>query len=153
MVRLIFGIHNHQPVGNFESVFSHAYEKCYLPFLETISNHPSIKFSIHTTGPLYHWIEQNKPEWFEILKNMVDSGQAEILGGGFDEPILSTIPEEDRIGQIAKMSNYVQSKFGAQPQGMWTAERIWEPSLPSIMAESGMIDRVPEDKHVAWAGL
>lgn len=153
MVRLIFGIHNHQPVGNFESVFSHAYEKCYLPFLETISNHPSIKFSIHTTGPLYLWIEQNKPEWFEILKNMVDSGQAEILGGGFYEPILSTIPEEDRIGQIAKMSNYVQNKFGVRPQGMWTAERIWEPSLPSVMAESGMIYTVLDDTHFRSAGL
>ncbi len=140
-------------MGNFDSVFSDAYDKCYLPFLETISNHPSIKFSIHTTGPLYHWIEKNKPDWFEKLKKMVDSGQAEILGGGFYEPILSVIPEEDRIGQITKMSNYINQKFGVTPQGMWTAERIWEPSLPVVMAASGMVYTVLDDTHFRSAGL
>ena len=153
MIRLVFGVHNHQPVGNFDGVFQYAYEKCYLPFLETISKHPSMKFSFHTTGPLYRWIEANRPEWFELLKKLIDSGQAEILGGGFYEPILSTIPEEDRIGQIEKMSGYIKGKFNITPRGMWTAERIWEPTLPSIMARSGMIFTVLDDTHFRWAGL
>jgi len=153
MIRLIFGIHNHQPVGNFDGVFQHAYDKCYLPFLETVARHPSVKFAFHTTGPLYHWIEQNRPEWFETLAKLIDSGQVEILGGGFYEPILSTIPEEDRMGQISRMSNYLKSKFDVTPQGMWTAERIWEPTLPSIMAQSGMVFTVLDDTHFRWAGL
>jgi alpha-amylase len=140
-------------VGNFDGVFQYAYEKCYLPFLETIAKHPAVKFSFHTTGPLYHWIEENRPEWFDLLKKLIDSGQAEILGGGFYEPILSTIPEEDRIGQINKMTNYLKSKFDVIPRGMWTAERIWEPTLPSIMAQSGMIFTVLDDTHFRWAGL
>jgi alpha-amylase len=83
MIRFIFGIHNHQPVGNFDGVFQYAYEKCYYPFLETISNHPSIKFSIHTSGPLYQWIEQNQPEWFEMLKKMVNRGRRRSWGADF----------------------------------------------------------------------
>lgn len=153
MVRLIFGIHIHQPVGNFDSVFESAYDKCYLPLLKTLVNHPSIKFCLHTTGPLFNWIEQNKPEWFELLKKMLTSGQVEIMGGGFYEPILSVIPAEDSIGQIEKMSNYIEQKFGVVPKGMWTAERIWEPGLPAVMAAAGMRYTVLDDTHFRWAGL
>ncbi len=153
MVRLVFGIHNHQPVGNFDHVFQSAYERCYLPFIKTIANHPSIKFCLHTTGPLYQWLEQHQPEWFGLVKKLVDSGQVEIMGGGFYEPILSVIPSEDAIGQIDMMSRYVEEKFGAAPNGMWTAERIWEPSLPSIMATAGMNYTVLDDTHFRWAGL
>ncbi len=153
MIRLAFGVHIHQPVGNFDWVFNDAYEKCYLPFLETIANHPALKFSLHTTGPLYLWIEEHKPEWFDLLKKLVDNGQTEILGGGFYEPILSVIPQEDQIGQIVKMSNYIENKFGVVPKGMWTAERIWEPGLPSLMARTGMDFTLLDDTHFRWAGL
>ena len=153
MIRFIFGVHIHQPVGNFDHVFEFAYEKCYLPFLKAISNHPSLKFCLHTTGPLYQWIEQKKPEWFEILGGMIEAGQVEMMGGGFYEPILSVIPREDSIGQIEMMSEYVEKKFAVRPRGMWTAERIWEPGLPSIMAEAGIDHTVLDDTHFRWAGL
>ena len=153
MVRLVFGIHNHQPVGNFDHVFQSAYEKCYLPFIKTIANHPSIKLSLHTTGPLYQWMEQHQPEWFDLVKGLIESGQVEMMGGGFYEPILSVIPGEDAIGQIEKMSRFIEGKFGAPPAGMWTAERVWEPCLPSLMAAAGMSYTVLDDTHFRWAGL
>jgi len=108
---------------------------------------------MHTTGPLYQWIEANHPEWFDLVKKLVDSGQMEVLSGGFYEPILSVIPQEDAIGQILTMSKYVEAKFGVVPQGMWTAERIWEPGLPSIMAQSGIAYTLLDDTHFKWAGL
>ena len=153
MIRLVFGIHNHQPVGNFDHVFQSAYERCYLPFLETISNHPSIKFCLHTTGPLYQWIDEHKPEWFDLARKLVDAGQVEIIGGGFYEPILSVIPMEDALGQIVMMSRYVEEKFKVIPAGMWTAERIWEPNLPSLMARAGIKYTVLDDTHFRLAGV
>jgi alpha-amylase/alpha-mannosidase (GH57 family) len=153
MIRLIFGIHNHQPVGNFDHVFEEAYKKCYKPFLDTIGNHPALKFSFHTSGPLYQWLEKNHPEWFELVAKSIEAGQMEILGGGFYEPILSAIPYEDKLGQIGMMKNYIKEKFGSEPQGMWTAERVWEPSLPRVMAESGVNFTVLDDTHFRWAGL
>ena len=153
MVRLVFGIHFHQPVGNFDHVISDAYDRCYLPFLKEMANHPSLKFSLHTTGPLLQWLEDNKPEWFDLVKNLIENGQTEILGGGFYEPIISSIPYEDKIGQIGKMRDYIKDKFGVDAQGMWTAERIWEPSLPAIMAETGMNFTLLDDTHFRWAGL
>jgi alpha-amylase len=35
-IALALGIHNHQPVGNFDFVFEEAYRKSYRPFLEVL---------------------------------------------------------------------------------------------------------------------
>jgi hypothetical protein len=44
-IRFIFGVHNHQPVGNFDHVFEHHVREVYLPFLsalvEVLSHHPA----------------------------------------------------------------------------------------------------------------
>ena len=41
-VHFLFGVHNHQPIGNFDFVFDKAYELSYLPFLEAMERHPAI---------------------------------------------------------------------------------------------------------------
>ena len=63
MVRATFvlGIHDHQPVGNFDHVFEEAYEKAYAPFLAALERHPAVKTSIHTSGPLVEWLEERHP--------------------------------------------------------------------------------------------
>jgi hypothetical protein len=38
--KLAFGLHNHQPVGNFEAVFEEAHHKAYLPFLNLMADYP-----------------------------------------------------------------------------------------------------------------
>ncbi|HHF53155.1 MAG TPA: hypothetical protein ENL43_02175, partial [candidate division WOR-3 bacterium] len=53
MKKLLFGIHNHQPVGNFDWVLRFAYEKSYFPFLEIARDYPEFKFALHITGPLW----------------------------------------------------------------------------------------------------
>ena len=80
---LALALHNHQPVGNFSAVFEEAHTKCYLPFLELIKDYPQIKFSLHQSGILWDWQKQHHPEFFELVGNMVDSGQVELLSGGF----------------------------------------------------------------------
>jgi alpha-amylase/alpha-mannosidase (GH57 family) len=107
-VRLILALHNHQPVGNFDGVFEEAFRKSYLPFLDVLENYPEIPFVLHTSGPLLEWLVEKHPEYIDRLKRMVDSGRLEILGGGFFEPILTMIPERDRIGQIQAFSAYIK---------------------------------------------
>ena len=55
-VRLIFALHNHQPVGNFDEVFEAAYRDSYSPFLGVMEDYPEIPFVLHTSGPLMEWI-------------------------------------------------------------------------------------------------
>jgi len=152
-VKFIFGIHNHQPVGNFDFVFEDAYQKSYLPFLEILERHPKIRIAIHFTGILLDWLEIHHPELLEKVKMMTDRGQLEVMSGAYFEPIISVIPEADRQGQINKLSAQVENIFGYKPRGMWLAERIWEPHLPSTLSDAHMQYTVIDDTHFKYAGL
>lgn len=152
-IDFLVGIHNHQPVGNFGYVFEDVYEKCYKPQLEVLSQHPGVRIALHHSGPLLEWIEDNRPEYFDIVGEMVDRGQVEILSGGFYEPILSSIPVEDAVGQIVMMNDYIKKRFGSAPEGMWMAERIWDPYMPIIISAAGLKYTILDDTHFYYTGL
>ena len=63
---LLFGIHCHQPVDNFDYVIKNAIEKSYKPFFQTLKKYPQFKFSVHFSGYLFEFIEKNDPELFHI---------------------------------------------------------------------------------------
>ena len=151
-VRLILALHNHQPVGNFDGVFEEAYRTSYRPFLDVLENYPEIPFALHTSGPLLEWLVDKHPEYIARLRALVESGRVEILGGGFFEPILTMIPERDRIGQIQAFSSYLHELFGARVRGMWVAERVWEQHLVRAIVDAGIEYTVLDDFHFERAG-
>ncbi len=150
---LVLLIHAHQPVGNFDDVFERAYKDSYLPFVEVLARHPSIRIGLHYSGPLLEWIESAHPEYFDRLRALVSSGQVEMVGGGMYEPILVTIPPEDRLEQIARLAAYVEKHFKARPRGAWLAERVWEPQLPSCLAPASVEYTLVDDNHFLGAGF
>ncbi len=150
---LVFIVHAHQPAGNFDAVIEHAYQKSYLPFLQVLSRHPSVRMGLHYSGGLLEWIEKSHPEYFEDLNALVKRGQAELLGGGYYEPILIAIPKEDAREQIEKLADYLQQHFRKRPRGAWLAERVWEPHLPSVLASAGVQYTLVDDNHFLNAGF
>jgi alpha-amylase len=149
---LVLLIHAHQPVGNFDDVFERAYASSYRPFLEVLARHPSIRLGLHYSGPLLEWIERAHPAYFDQLRALAGSGQVEIIGGGFYEPILVAIPPEDRREQITRLADYIEKHFGARPRGAWVAERVWEPQIPSSLAPAGVEYTLVDDNHFLGAG-
>ena len=152
-VQFIFAIHNHQPVGNFDSVAEEAYQKAYLPFINVLKRYRSVKITLHYTGILYRFFEEKHPEFIDTLRELVAEGRAEVLSGGFYEPILAILPDEDKAGQVRALSDYVKKKIGYDCRGMWLAERVWEPHLPRCIAEAGIDHVVVDDFHFKMAGL
>lgn len=152
-VYFVFAIHNHQPVGNFDFVAEEAYRKSYLPFVSVLERHPKIKIALHYTGILYRFFEQRHPEFMDRLRALVSQGRAEILSGGFYEPILAVLPDGDKVGQVRMMSDFIRKRLGFEPHGMWLAERVWEPHLPLHIAKAGIGHLVVDDFHFKMAGL
>lgn len=157
-VNLVLGIHNHQPYGNFDTVLEHACERCYLPFLQVLERHPEIKFSVHFTGFLLEWIAARYPEIITALTRLVEREQIELVTGGYYEPILATIPDTDKVGQVKKLTDYLHKLFrrdGADPDvsGMWLAERVWEPHLPRTLATAGVKYVCLDDSHFKGVGM
>ena len=150
---LVLLIHAHQPVGNFGHVLEKAYKDSYLPFIELLEKHPGIHMGLHYSGPLLTWIEKNRPEYFNRLKVLVKAKRVELIGGGFYEPILVSIPPEDQREQITRLADYVEQHLWARPSGAWIAERVWEPQLPSTLAPAGVIYTLVDDIHFLSAGF
>ncbi|MGB9434250.1 MAG: alpha-amylase/4-alpha-glucanotransferase domain-containing protein [Candidatus Acidiferrum sp.] len=146
-------VHAHQPSGNFEHVFEECYQNSYNAFLSLIEKHPKIRLALHYSGPLLLWIGKNHPEYLERLKTLVASGQVELMGGGFYEPILISIPEADRNEQITRLADYIEKHFGKRPTGAWLAERVWEPQLPSTLAGASVAYTLVDDLPFLAAGF
>lgn len=155
MNRLEFAIviHNHQPVGNFDSINEDAYIRAYLPFLEFLERRPDVRIGLHNSGCLWEWLDARHPEYGERLSALTTRRQVEILGGGFFEPILPLWPSRDRRGQIRRMGDDLEERFGARPRGIWLAERVWEPQLASDLAAEGVDYLCLDDTQFLQVGL
>ncbi|MFH1438204.1 MAG: alpha-amylase/4-alpha-glucanotransferase domain-containing protein [Pseudomonadota bacterium] len=152
-LKVIFVVHNHQPTGNYDRIMRMAHDDCYLPFVEALERHPDIRAGLHYTGPLLEWMENNVPETIGRIAQLAASGQVEILGGGWQEPMLSNIPLRDAVGQMRMMKRECARLFGAVPRGMWLAERVWEPGLAQVIGRAGYAYTLLDDTHFRFAGL
>jgi alpha-amylase len=152
-ISLALAIHNHQPVGNFGWVFADVFGQAYLPMLEALERHPGVRLSLHYSGPLLEWLRAERPEFIARLTALVARDQVEILGGGYYEPVLASLPERDRIGQLRRMGDELEALFGHRPSGAWLAERVWEPDLPTSLAAGGYDWTVLDDAHFRAAAI
>jgi hypothetical protein len=151
--KLALGLHNHQPVGNFDSVFDEAHNNAYMPFLKLFERFENLKLSLHQSGILWNWQEKRYPEYFDLVQRLLYEDRLELLTGGFYEPILPSIPDRDKIGQIEMLSRYIEGRFGSDATGLWLTERVWEPHLPKILKIAG-IDYIPiDDTHFLYSGF
>jgi len=152
---IFFGLllHNHQPVGNFPWVFQQVYQEAYLPMLEALERHPKIRLSLHYTGSLLDWLEEVHPEFLERIAALAKRDQVEIVSGGYYEPILPSIPDDDKIAQIRRLTDRIQRDFGTTATGMWIAERVWEPGLPCFLRDAGIEWTILDDVHFKNVGL
>ena len=76
-----------------------------------------------------------------------------MLGGGYYEPVLASLREVDRIGQLTRMADEVESLFGRRPVGAWLAERVWEPDVPTSLAKAGYAWTIVDDAHFRAAAI
>ncbi|MBI3745648.1 MAG: DUF1926 domain-containing protein [Chloroflexi bacterium] len=152
-ISLALTLHNHQPVGNFGWVIEETYQRAYLPMLEALDRHPGIRLALHYTGPLLEWLVAERPEAIARLRALVERGQVEVLGGGYFEPVLASLPERDRISQLVRMAGAIESLVGRRPRTAWLAERVWEPDLPTSLVAAGYAATIVDDAHFRAAAI
>jgi alpha-amylase len=152
-LQFLFGIHNHQPAGNFHRVIAEATERAYHPFLALLRGYPQFRLAIHVSGSLLEWLKERASVTFDLLGELAARGQVELLTGGFYEPIIPVLPDWDKVGQIQHLSEFLSRHFGVHPRGMWLTERVWEPHLPKPLREAGVEYALVDDHHFALAGL
>ncbi|MHA1267451.1 MAG: alpha-amylase/4-alpha-glucanotransferase domain-containing protein [Candidatus Helarchaeota archaeon] len=145
--------HFHQPVGNFSHVIESAYQRSYLPLVQTLDNYQKVKAGLHFSGYLLEWLVEHHPEFIDLLGTMCDRKQIEFIGGAYYEPIIAMIPDEDKLGQINLLRDYIKDLFNVEVQGFWLAERVWEPHLPKILEDANLKYILIDDNHLRMNGL
>ena len=151
-VSLLFGVHAHQPAGNFPEVIENAHARCYRPFLQALHAVPGFRFAIHCSGPLLDVLVERFPEDIRLLEDMVARGQVECFGGGDTEPVLAAIPDRDRRGQLRALAHRLAARFGEPPSGAWLTERVWEATVVPALVDCGIRYVTVDDYHFLCAG-
>lgn len=109
-----------------------------------LGRHPAFRVNLHYSGSLFEWLDLHRPDVMEQLA--VHEQQIEWMSGGFYEPILPAIPEDDRIAQLQRQSTFITERFDQVPRGVWLAERVWDPSLARTLRSAGL-EYVPLDDY------
>ncbi len=152
-VRLVFGVHLHQPVGNFDHVFEQHVREAYLPFLRLVAERGFVPIALHISGPLLEWLETHDRSYLDLVGTLVAEQRLELLSSGYDEPILAALPRADRVEQVERMREALRRRFGAEATGLWLTERVWEPDLAADLAQAGVRYALVDDRHFLVAGF
>jgi hypothetical protein len=152
-IRFVFGLHLHQPVGNFDHVFEQHVRDVYRPILERLSERGFLPLVLHLSGPLLEWLEQHDTSYLDLLGGLVAERKVELLLAGFYEPVLAALPRTDRVEQIQWMRDAVQRRFGVDARGLWLTERVWEPELAADLANAGVRYALVDDRHFLVSGF
>ena len=152
-VRFAFGVHLHQPVGNFDAVFEQHLEEVYRPFLEKADERGFLPISVHLSGPLLEWLEARGGPFLDLLGQLAGDGRIEMLCAGMYEPILAALPRQDRVEQVVWMREALRRRLGVEPTGLWLTERVWEPDLAADLADAGIRYALVDDRHFLVSGF
>jgi hypothetical protein len=152
-IRFTFGLHLHQPVGNFDHVFAQHVEDVYRPVVESLAGRDFLPVVLHLSGPLLEWLEGHDTAYLDRVGRLVADGRIEILLAGFYEPVLACLPRADRIEQIQWMRDAVQHRFGVTARGLWLTERVWEPELAADLPAAGVAYALVDDRHFLVTGF
>ncbi len=152
-IRFVFGLHLHQPVGNFDHVFEQHVRDVYRPLLEHLTSTRFFPVVLHLSGPLLEWLETHDSMYLDRLGRQVSEGNVELLLSGFYEPVLASLPRADRVEQIQWMYETVRRRFGVDARGLWLTERVWEPELAADLAQAGVRYALVDDRHFLVTGF
>jgi alpha-amylase/alpha-mannosidase (GH57 family) len=151
-VGFVFGLHLHQPVGNFDEVFRSHTDEVYQPFLERLAERELLPLTLHVSGPLLAWLDAHGHAFLDRIGRLVADGSVELLLSGRYEPVLPALARVERVEQIAWMRSWIEARFGVRPAGLWLTERVWEPDLVEDLAAAEVRYAFVDDRHFLVAG-
>lgn len=151
-VRFVFGLHLHQPVGNFDHVFADHADHVYAPLLQRLADRGMLPLGLHISGPLLDWLEDRRHPLLDLVGELAQAEQVELLLSGLYEPVLPVLDSRDRIEQIQAMRTRLRERFDVEATGLWLTERVWEPELAADLVAAGVKYVFLDDHHLLSTG-
>lgn len=122
------------PVDRTELLVSQGH----LPLLDVLEAHPGIKADFFFTGYTDMWLAEHAPTLVARVKAGLSRGQFGLGTYTYAHPILSLLPREDVVRQLAKGLACDEKVWGIRPRGLLLPEVAWDVTLPLAMEELGI---------------
>ena len=106
--------------------------------LRLMKEYPDFYFC-QSSAQYYKWLEEKYPQTFEKVKERIDEGRWEVVGGTWVEPDCNLPSGESLVRQFLYGKQYFKRKFGVDVRIAWMPDSFGFPwSLPQIMSKSGI---------------
>lgn len=148
-----FYVTAHSSVLSHSSDFESKYQGIYKNIVSFLCEESKNRLALFFPGELFSWIDREHPEFTQLLSKLSGRKQAEMLGGGYYNPVFPMIFPQDRVGQIELLTNTLRQATGRRPRGMVLFNSAWDGTLVPCFQSCGMeyafLDSslVPTDKR------
>ncbi|MGE5585682.1 MAG: hypothetical protein ACM309_09180 [Bacillota bacterium] len=108
------------------------------PLMDVLEAHPGVKADFFFTGYTDMWLAENAPTLVRRVKAGLSRRQFGLGTYTYAHPILSLLPREDVMRQLAKGLACDEKVWGIRPHGLLLPEVAWDMTLPLAMKELGI---------------
>jgi len=175
MTGIVFYFHAHQPrriryfsffdIGNSSNnyfndevnkrILDRVVNKCYRPALQMILNAVydyDLKFSFSITGTLIEQLEIWHPEIIDLWKELIDTGNVEILGEPYYHSVAYLIDKEEFKEQIKMHIEKIKKTFNYTPKAFRNFELAYNNEIGEIAYSLGFHTALIEgtEKVLKW---
>ncbi|MGH3089394.1 MAG: alpha-mannosidase [Rubrobacteraceae bacterium] len=92
-----------------------------------------------SSAQLYEWIEADAPELFERVKERIEEGRWEAVGGSWTEPDCQIPSGESFVRQLFYGQKYFEEKFGRRSAVAWLPDAFgFSPGIPQLLRQAGI---------------
>jgi hypothetical protein len=105
--------------------------------LGALQNHANLRIGLHLGGHILDFLLAQRSERLVQLSELTGRGQVELLGGGFYDPILASLPLPSAEAQLQRTKVYFASQLMLIPHGAWLPEQVFEPAIIPWLVDAG----------------
>ena len=137
-------------------IFQKVARKCYLPtnrlMLKLLKQHPEFRISYSLSGVFIDQCMEYGPEVLDSFRELVNTGQVEILSETYYHSLASLYSKEEFKRQVKSHLEKVKSVFGITPKVFRNTELIYNNELASVVKELGYAGMIAEgaDHALDW---
>lgn len=130
--------------------------KCYLPMnkllLSLLKKYPEFKVSFSFSGVFLEQLENALPEVLKSFKDLVKTGQVELLSETYYHSLSSIYSKEEFFSQINLHSQKLNKLFKFKPKVFRNTELIYSNEIAKLIKELGFLGVIAEgaDHILTW---
>src|ERR671933_667184 len=92
-----------------------------------------------SSAQLYTWVEEEHPELFMCIRERIEEGRWEPVGGSWTEPDCQITGGESFVRQLFYGQQYFEEKFGTRCKVAWLPDAFgFSPGIPQLLRGAGL---------------